>query len=170
MSSCCLRRMVYSDRIVNARYQRRPAVTIDCIKHVARNCNEKKNWIIIARGWGRETEKRAWKKLVKFRHDRFYGTIVEHFCQLIETGLDINLNYASRSHLSVPSRFCATIDGTESREKERIAIQAASANNRIYIKSAMWSALCLPLDLSIDFLPLVTLAPFIDSLQCYPSP
>jgi len=163
MSSCCLCRMVYSDRIVNARYQRRPAVTIDCIKHVARNCNEKKNWIIMAGGQG------DWKTgLKKTRHDRFYGIILDHVCQPTET--DINLNYALRSHLSVPSRFCATIDGTESREKERIAVQAASANNRIYIKSATWSALCLPLDLSIDFLPLVTLAPFIDSLQCYPSP
>ena len=61
-----------------------------------------------------------------------FMALVEHSCQLTETRLDINLNYASRSHLSVPSRFCGTIDGTESREKERIAAQAASANNRIY--------------------------------------
>jgi len=58
--------------------------------------------------------------------------LVEHSCQLTETGLDINLNYASRSHLSVSSHFCATIDDAESREKERTAAQAASANNRIY--------------------------------------
>jgi len=162
MSSCCLRRMVYSDRIVNARYQRRPAVTIDCIKHVARNCNEKKNWIIIAGGQG------DWKTGLKKTRQVPSRSLLWHYSRaFLPTHRD---RYKFKLCFTKPpfrpfSFLCNDRRYRIKRERENCC-----ANNRIYIKSATWSALCLPLDLSIDFLPLVTLAPFIDSLQCYPSP
>lgn len=115
MSSHCTYHLLYSDRIVIMSVFH---ITIGCIKHAARNCSEKK-WIIISwveRGKGLKNVLETREKNSSSSVTIVFMALIEHSCQLTEAELDINLNYALRSHLPVLSRFRATIDDAESRE------------------------------------------------------
>lgn len=119
-------------------------LTIDCTEDITRGIAAKKTWIIIARK-AEEQARNSRKKLVKFRHDRFYGT-TKAVLPTHRARLDINLNYAPRSFppppplcsLPFPSRSLFAQRWRMSG-RERTAVQAASAINRIH---KVGSAVC----------------------------
>lgn len=111
---------------------------------------------------GGRTSSKLEKKLVKFRHDRFYGT-TKAVLPTHRTKLDINLNYAP---WSFPPFSPCPLFARGCRDERELLHRQQQARLIESIKSAAWSALCSPL-----IRPSPSLRrphrrpPFIDSLR-----